>query len=73
MKIFNQFKNLYKNAKNEEEKVRLDTQFAEQIIIKSNYYIQIDNKFIDSDDRNFKDEERLASDMYLCRDGLNNI
>ncbi|MBO7094680.1 hypothetical protein J6V86_00310 [bacterium] len=48
MTIFSHFKDLYKNAANEEEKVRLDTQFAEQIILKSNFYIQIDNKFIDS-------------------------
>ena len=44
MTIFSHFKDLYKNAANEEEKVRLDTQFAEQIILKSNFYIQIDNK-----------------------------
>jgi len=73
MKIFNQFKDEYKNAKNEDEKVRLDTQFAEQIILKSDYYIQIDNDFIDSGDINFKDEDRLTSDTYNCRDSLNSI
>jgi hypothetical protein len=73
MRIFTQFKNSYIAARSEEEKVRLDTQFAEQIILKSDYYIQIDNDFIDSGDINFKDEDRLTSDMYKCRDSLNGI
>ena len=73
MSIFNHFKILYKSAKTEEEKVRLDTQFSEQIILKAGYYIQIDNKFIDSGDINFKDEWRLISDMNLCRNSLNDI
>jgi hypothetical protein len=73
MKTLNQFRNLYKNAKSEKEKARLDTQLAEQIILKSNYYIQIDNDFISPEDINYKREDKLISDMDNCRDGLNNI
>jgi hypothetical protein len=73
MSIFSNFKTLYQNAKTEEEKIRLDTMFAEQIILTSRYYIQIDNKFINSGDINFKDESELIDDMYLCRDSLNSI
>jgi hypothetical protein len=51
----------------------LDTQLAERIILASGFYIQIDNKFINSGDINFKSDGELSDNMYLCRDSLNSI
>jgi hypothetical protein len=51
----------------------LDTQLAERIILASGFYIQIDNKFINSGDVNFKNDSELSDNMYLCRDSLNSL
>ena len=71
--IIREYQQEYDNAKNNNEKAKLDTRLAELLILESWYIIQINNQLLPTRNSNYKKDWELHQNLKICKEWLEKI